>query len=44
MASRIKEIPEGFHAVTPYLSVTDSVRAIDLYSRAFGAEELLRVD
>ena len=44
MASRVKEIPKGFHAVTPYLTVTDSARAIDFYKRAFGAEELLRVD
>ena len=44
MASRIKEIPKGFHTVTPYLTVTDSARAIDFYKRAFGAEELLRVD
>ncbi len=44
MASRIKEIPKGFHTVTPYLIVTDSARAIDFYKRAFGAEELLRVD
>ena len=44
MASRIKEIPKGFHSVTPYLTVTDSARAIDFYKRAFGAEELYRVD
>jgi PhnB protein len=44
MASRVKEIPKGFHTVTPYLVVTDSARAIDFYKRAFGAEELLRVD
>ena len=44
MASRIKEIPKGFHTATPNLIVNDSVRAIDFYKRAFGAEELLRVD
>jgi PhnB protein len=44
MASRVKEIPKGFHTVTPYLTVTDSARAIDFYKRAFRAEELLRVD
>ena len=44
MASRVKEIPKGFHTVTPYLTVTDSAQAIDFYKRAFGAEELLRVD
>ena len=44
MASRIREIPKGFHTATPHLIVTDSAQAIDFYKRAFGAEELLRVD
>ena len=44
MASRVKEIPKGFHTVTPYLTVSDGARAIDFYKRAFGAEELSRVD
>ncbi len=44
MASRVKEIPKGFHTVTPYLTVTDATRAIDFYKRAFGAEEVLRMD
>jgi len=44
MASRIREIPKGFHTATPYLIVTDSPRAIEFYKRAFGAEELFRVD
>ena len=44
MASRVKEIPKGFHTVTPYLTVTDAARAIDFYKRAFGAEEVLRMD
>ena len=44
MASQVKEIPKGFHTVTPYLTVTDGARTIDFYKRAFGAEELLRLD
>jgi PhnB protein len=44
MASRVKEIPKGFHTVTPYLTVSDAARAIDFYKQAFGAEEVLRVD
>ena len=44
MASRIKEIPKGFHTVTPYLTVSDSARAIDFYKGAFGAEELSRLN
>ena len=44
MASRVKEIPQGFHTATPYLTVTDGARAIDFYKRAFGAEERFRMD
>jgi len=44
MASRIKEVPKGFHKVTPYVIATDSTRAIDFCKRALGVEELLRVD
>jgi PhnB protein len=35
----IKSIPDGFHAITPYLTVKDAKRAIDFYKRAFGARE-----
>ena len=44
MASKVREIPKGFHTVTPYLIVTEGARAIDFYKRAFGALELLRLD
>ncbi len=44
MASRVKEIPKGFHTATPNLIVNDGPRAIDFYKRAFGAEELFRLD
>jgi PhnB protein len=44
MASRAKEIPKGFHTVTPHLVVPDIAKAIDFYKRAFGAEELYRMD
>jgi PhnB protein len=44
MASRVREIPKGFHTVTPGLTVSDGPRAIDFYKRAFGAEELFRMD
>jgi PhnB protein len=35
----ISSIPDGFHAVTPYLTVRDAARAIEFYQRAFGATE-----
>jgi len=36
-------IPDGYHAVTPYLIVDGAARAIDFYQRAFGAEEIMRM-
>jgi len=33
-----KPIPEGFHTLTPYLTVKDAPRAIEFYKQALGAE------
>jgi len=33
-----KPVPEGFHTLTPYLTVKDAPRAIEFYKQAFGAE------
>ena len=43
MAGNVKPIPNGFHAVTPYLIVDDGAAAIEFYKRAFGATETLRM-
>jgi len=43
MPRDVKPIPEGFHSVTPYLTVNDAGRAIDFYKRAFGAQEIARM-
>ena len=40
---RVKPVPEGYHTVTPYLTVRGADRAIDFYKRAFGAKELMRM-
>lgn len=40
----VKPIPPGFHAVTPYLTVQNASRAIDFYTRALGAKEIMRMD
>ena len=40
----VKPIPEGYHSVTPYLSINGAARALDFYKQAFGATELLRMD
>lgn len=39
-----KPIPDGYHAVTPYLIVRGGDQAIAFYQRAFEAVELLRMD
>lgn len=44
MAKKAHAIPKGFHSVTPYLAVQDVAQAIDFYKRAFGAEEVMRMD
>ena len=35
----VNPIPEGYHTVTPFLTVDDAARAIEFYQRAFGATE-----
>jgi PhnB protein len=35
----VKPIPEGYHSLTPFLTVRDAVRAIEFYKQAFGAQE-----
>jgi uncharacterized glyoxalase superfamily protein PhnB len=40
MAAKVKTIPEGFHSVTPCLSLKDSLKAIEFYEKAFGAKNL----
>lgn len=44
MEGKVKAIPEGYHAVTPYLIVNDATGAIDFYKRAFGAVEETRME
>lgn len=41
--SKFKPVPAGFHAITPYLSVTDADAAIKFYKQVFGAEEVGRI-
>jgi len=43
MTKRVKAIPEGFHTVTPHLTVRGAAQAIDFYRRAFGAQEVMRM-
>jgi PhnB protein len=34
-----KPVPDGYHTLTPYLTVRDAARAIEFYKQAFGAQE-----
>jgi PhnB protein len=38
-----KTIPDGYHAVTPYLIVNGAADAIAFYKKAFGATEIMRI-
>jgi PhnB protein len=43
MTAKVKPIPDGFHALTPYLVVENAARAMEFYARALGAKELFRL-
>jgi PhnB protein len=43
MPSTVKPVPDGYHTVTPYLSIMGAAAAIDFYRRAFGATEVMRL-
>ena len=40
----VKPIPEGYHTITPYLSVDDATAASEFYEKAFGAKETVRMN
>ena len=40
----VKAIPDGYHSVTPYLSIKGASNAIEFYKKAFDAIELFRLD
>jgi PhnB protein len=39
----VKPIPEGYHSVTPYLTVDGAANALDWYAKALGATEVMRM-
>ena len=43
MASNVKPISDGYHTITPYLSIKGAAAALEFYKRAFGAEEIYRL-
>jgi PhnB protein len=40
----VKPIPEGFSTVTPYMTVSNCVEAIEFYGKAFGATQISRME
>ena len=42
MPGKVKPVPDGYHAVTPYLIVKGAAQAIEFYKKAFGAKEVMR--
>ena len=41
MTAKVKPIPDGYHTVTPYLSIQGAGKALEFYKKAFGAEEMV---
>jgi PhnB protein len=39
----VKAIPDGYYSLTPYLVCKDAAKAIEFYTRAFGAQEVVRM-
>lgn len=37
-SKKVLPIPKGYHAVTPYLIVSNGMRALEFYKKAFGAK------
>jgi len=44
MTNKVKAIPDGYHSVTPYLTIRRAAEAIEFYKKALGAKELFRFD
>ena len=42
MAKAAKPVPEGYHTITPQLTLDNAAQTIDWYKKALGAEELSR--
>jgi PhnB protein len=40
----VRPVPEGYHTLIPYLAVHDGARAIEYYTKAFGATVRARMD
>lgn len=41
--AKVKQVPDGYHSVTPYLIVSGASDAIDWYGKVLGATERMRL-
>jgi PhnB protein len=41
--AKVPHIPAGYHTLTPFLALEDAHKAIEFYTRAFGARERMRM-
>jgi PhnB protein len=44
MSKKVSAIPEGYASVTPYITISGASDAIAFYKKAFGAEEVMRMN
>lgn len=44
MPNKVKTIPDGYSSVTPYLVIKGAKDAIAFYQRAFGAQEIYKLE
>jgi len=44
MPQAVLNPPQGYHTLTPYMTVRNARAAIDFYRQAFGAEKVLQLD
>jgi PhnB protein len=44
MPNPVKPVPQGYHTTTPYLTVSNAARAIEFYTKALGAREIMRME
>jgi uncharacterized glyoxalase superfamily protein PhnB len=42
MAKAARAVPEGYHSITPQLTLDDAAKMIDWYKKALGAQEISR--
>jgi PhnB protein len=43
MPNPVKPTPDGYHTLTPYLTIKGAAKAIGFYQKAFGAREMIYV-